>query len=138
MGKLRHIALSVRDLEEAAKCYEDAFGMQRVRQSDVAVMMSDGVVSLALLHLQSNDNAPDERGSDFIGIHHLGFLVDDMDEACATIENGDPAAVTLSTGERIAPGESVEVCGGEDIEVRRIRVNDGEFSGGWLIVDPAR
>lgn len=86
MGKLRHIALSVRDLEEAAKFYEKAFGMERVRQSDVAVMMSDGVVSLALLHLQSNDNAPDERGSDFIGIHHLGFLVDDMDEACAAVE----------------------------------------------------
>ncbi len=59
-------------------------------------------------------------------------------EACATIENGDPAAVTLSTGEQIAPGESIEVCGGEDIEVRRIRVDDGEFSGGWLIVDPAK
>ena len=87
MGKLRHIALSVRDLEEAARFYESAFGMKRVRQSDVAVMMSDGVVSLALLHLRSNDNAPDERGSDFLGIHHLGFLVDDMDAACADIED---------------------------------------------------
>ena len=86
MAKLRHIALSVPDLEKAAQFYEQAFGMERVRQSDVAVMMSDGVVSLALLHLQSNDNAPDERGSDYIGIHHLGFLVDDMDRACASIE----------------------------------------------------
>ena len=86
MGKLRHIALSVPNLEEAAQFYENAFGMERVRQSDVAVMMSDGVVSLALLHLQSNDNAPDERGSDFIGIHHLGFLLDDLDEACAAVE----------------------------------------------------
>lgn len=86
MAKLRHIALSVPDLEAAAQFYEKAFDMQRVRQSDVAIMLSDGVVSLAILHLRSNDNAPDERGSDFTGIHHLGFLVNDMDEACASVE----------------------------------------------------
>ena len=62
MAKLRHLALSVKDLEASAKFYEDAFGMERIRQSKVAIMLSDGVVSLALLHLRSNDNAPDERG----------------------------------------------------------------------------
>ena len=76
MAKLRHLALSVKDLEASAKFYEDAFGMERVRQSKVAIMLSDGVVSLALLHLRSNDNAPDERGPDYIGLHHMGFLVD--------------------------------------------------------------
>ena len=86
MAKLRHVALSVPDLEAAARFYEDAFEMKRVRQSDVAIMLSDGVVSLALLYLRANDNAPDERGSDFTGIHHLGFMVDDMDEACSAIE----------------------------------------------------
>ena len=44
MAKLRHLALSVKDLEESAKFYESAFGMERVRQSDVAIMLSDGVV----------------------------------------------------------------------------------------------
>ena len=86
MGKLRHIALSVPNLEEAAQFYENAFGMERVRQSKVAVMLSDGVVSLAILHLKSNDNAPDDRGADFHGIHHLGFLIDDMEDACASVE----------------------------------------------------
>jgi len=78
MAKLRHLALSVKDLEESAKFYESAFGMERVRQSKVAIMLSDGVVSLALLHLRSNDNAPDERGPDYVGLHHMGFLVDDI------------------------------------------------------------
>ena len=86
MAKLRHIALSVNDLEASAKFYEEAFGMERVRQSDVAIMMSDGVVSLALLHLRSNDNAPDERGPDYIGLHHMGFLVDDVPGAAAEVE----------------------------------------------------
>lgn len=86
MAKLRHIALSVKDLEATAQFYENAFGMERVRQSDVAIMLSDGVMSLALLHLPSNDNAPDERGSDYIGLHHMGFLVEDMTESCAAVE----------------------------------------------------
>lgn len=86
MAKLRHIALSVKDLERSAKFYEDAFGMKRVRQSDVAIMMSDGVMSLALLHLRSNDNAPDERGPDYVGLHHMGFLVDDVPAASELVE----------------------------------------------------
>jgi catechol 2,3-dioxygenase-like lactoylglutathione lyase family enzyme len=36
MAKLRHIALSVKDLQESATFYEEAFGMERVRESDVA------------------------------------------------------------------------------------------------------
>ena len=87
MAKLRHVALSVPDPDAAAKFYEQVFDMKRVRESKFGVMMSDGVVSLALLNLQVNDNAPDERGDNFVGIHHLGFLVDDMDDACASIED---------------------------------------------------
>jgi len=86
MAKLRHIALSVKDLEASAKFYEEAFGMERVRQSKVAIMLSDGVVSLALLDLHANDNAPDERGPDHIGLHHMGFLVDGMADACGMVE----------------------------------------------------
>ena len=86
MAKLRHLALSVKDLEESAKFYESAFGMERVRQSKVAIMLSDGVVSLALLHLRSNDNAPDERGPDYVGLHHMGFLVDDVPASSEAVE----------------------------------------------------
>jgi methylmalonyl-CoA/ethylmalonyl-CoA epimerase len=86
MAKLRHIAISAKDLETTAQFYEKAFGMGRVRQSKVAIMLSDGVVSLAILHLRSNDNAPDERGPDYIGLHHMGFLVDDVPAASAQVE----------------------------------------------------
>ena len=86
MAKLRHIALSVKDLQESAKFYETAFGMKRVRESDVAVMLSDGVVSLALLDLNRNDNAPDERGAGYVGLHHMGFMVDSVPETSAEVE----------------------------------------------------
>ncbi len=86
MNKLRHIALAVKDLQESAKFYEEAFGMKRVRESNVAVMMSDGVVSLALLDLHKNNNAPDERGNDYVGLHHMGFMVESVPEAAAEVE----------------------------------------------------
>lgn len=86
MSKLRHIALSVNDLQESAKFYEEAFGMERVRESDVAVMLSDGVVSLALLDLKKNVNAPDDRGSEYVGLHHMGFIVDNVPAASETVE----------------------------------------------------
>ena len=86
MAKLRHLALSVKDLEASAKFYEEAFDMKRVRQSKVAIMLSDGFFSLALLHLRSNDNAPDERGPDYIGLHHMGFLVEDVPSASEAVE----------------------------------------------------
>lgn len=49
-------------------------------------MRSAGVVSLALLDLKRNDNAPDERGPDYIGLHQMGFLVDSVSEASAVVE----------------------------------------------------
>ncbi len=87
MAKLRHIALAVKDLQESAKFYEQSFGFTRVRESDVAVMMTDGLMSIALLHLPTNNNtAPDDRGREFIGVHHIGFQVDDLDATSDAIE----------------------------------------------------
>lgn len=43
-GKLRHIAVSVPEKENAVKCYEETFGFQRVSQLHVATGFSDGVM----------------------------------------------------------------------------------------------
>lgn len=81
MAKLRHVALAVDDIEKTAAFYEQAFEMQRVRQSDVAIMLSDGVVSLAIIDANRNANAGARKG-----LHHFGFLVDEMDGAAARVE----------------------------------------------------
>ena len=80
MAKLRHIAITVDDMEKTASFYESAFGMKRVRESDVAIMLSDGVMSLAIIHTE-NPNAEGRRG-----LHHIGFLIDDMDTGAAQVE----------------------------------------------------
>jgi catechol 2,3-dioxygenase-like lactoylglutathione lyase family enzyme len=80
MAKLRHIAITVDDMEKTAQFYEQAFEMKRVRQSDVAIMLSDGLMSLAIIHSQ-NVNAEGRKG-----LHHVGFLVDDMESGAARVE----------------------------------------------------
>src|SRR6266513_2585467 len=42
--------------------------------------LSDGVINLTLLKFHSDDAAGDERGKEFHGIHHMGFIVDDLEK----------------------------------------------------------
>jgi methylmalonyl-CoA/ethylmalonyl-CoA epimerase len=81
MGKLRHIAIAVSDTDAAAKFYEQAFGMQRVRASTSAILMSDGVISLAIL---DNRNSHEALGA--TGLHHFGVIAEDVDETAAKAE----------------------------------------------------
>jgi len=82
MAKLRHIAMVVEEMEKTAQFYEKSFGLRRVRQTDTAIGLSDGVVSLVIIH-PSNVNM---KGDDRRGLHHLGFLVDDVDRESAKVE----------------------------------------------------
>ncbi len=81
MAKLRHVAIAVADIQATAAFYEANFGMQRVRESDVAVMLSDGTVSLAIIDSNKNVNAENRTG-----LHHFGFIVDGLDQAAERIE----------------------------------------------------
>ncbi len=81
MAKLRHIAITVPDPDATATFYENTFGLERVYKSNFGVLMSDGTVSLAILRFPNDETAGDERGKDFFGLHHMGFVVDDIDEA---------------------------------------------------------
>ena len=82
MAKLRHIAIAVPDIQATAQFYESSFGMKRVRESDVAVMLSDGTVSLAIIDSNKNVNAESRSG-----LHHFGFVVDSLDQAATQIES---------------------------------------------------
>jgi catechol 2,3-dioxygenase-like lactoylglutathione lyase family enzyme len=90
MAKLRHIAVAVPDLEKAAAFYEKSFGLERVKQTKKRIYLSDGTVNLTLL--PSDDLAGDKREG-FVGLHHLGFVVDDVAEAGKRIEQNAGALV---------------------------------------------
>jgi len=85
-GKLRHIAISVPDKEKAAKFYEETFGFERVSQSRVATRLSDGVMNITLLQFETQEDAGDDRGKDFVGLHHFGIWVDDIETMTQAIE----------------------------------------------------
>ena len=76
MGKLRHIAIAVPDADAAANFYEQAFGLNRVRESSSAVLMSDGVISLAILNNKTSHEALGHTG-----LHHFGVIDDDVAQA---------------------------------------------------------
>lgn len=89
MAKLRHLAMSVPDPDKAADFYCAAFDMERVGTTDSplanGVYVSDGVITMALLkyktdHWSGYVEGEDERGKDYVGLHHLGFWVDDLEE----------------------------------------------------------
>jgi methylmalonyl-CoA/ethylmalonyl-CoA epimerase len=84
-GNLRHIAISVPDKEKAARFYEETFGFERVSQSRVAIRLSDGVMNVTLLQFETDEDAGDERGKDFVGLHHFGIWVDDIEAITQSI-----------------------------------------------------
>lgn len=104
-GQLRHIAISVPDAAAAAKFYEESFGMERVSESGIAIRLSDGTVNLTLLNFPTDEDAGDERGKDYVGLHHIGVWVDDLDEAQAEIEKNGGSRKAIE-GE--APVENAE------------------------------
>jgi len=95
MAKLRHVALSVPDPHQAAEFYIKAFDMKKVGQNDSAqfegVYLSDGVINLALLHFKTDELTGEEGGKDFVGLHHIGFWVDDAHKAQKQVESAGAA-----------------------------------------------
>jgi methylmalonyl-CoA/ethylmalonyl-CoA epimerase len=86
MAKLRHIAITVPDPQAAAKFYKETFEMEVASESKFGVLLTDGTVSLAILNFPDDKTAGDERGKDFFGLHHMGFVVDDLEAAGAAVE----------------------------------------------------
>jgi methylmalonyl-CoA/ethylmalonyl-CoA epimerase len=88
-GRLRHVAISVPDPWAVAPFYQEAFGLQKVGETDSSlargVYLSDGTVTIALLNYKT-DEAAGERGRDYVGLHHIGFWVDEIKSARAQCE----------------------------------------------------
>jgi catechol 2,3-dioxygenase-like lactoylglutathione lyase family enzyme len=90
MARLRHIAIVVRDLEKAAEFYEKVFELKRVGRDDLefasGIYLSDGVVNLALLKYHGKRGSGLDNADTFVGAHHFGFQVDDIQAMQKRIE----------------------------------------------------
>ena len=90
MARLRHIAVCVKDLDKAAKFYEDVFEFKKIGREDLdigsAIYMSDGVINMALLNFAGSKGSDLEDAKSFVGTHHFGIQVEDLAEAQKKIE----------------------------------------------------
>jgi len=104
MARIRHIALTTENPAKTAAFYKEAFGLKELRRSpNGAVFLTDGYIHVAVLNLKDERSADmGAHGPDFTGIHHFGFEVDDLSEACEKLEDADAERLTAKTGEEAA------------------------------------
>src|ERR1700722_6374119 len=91
-AKLRHLAISVKDPEKAAKFFEEAFGMTRAGNAQRGVYMSDGVMNVALLNFGEEPVPGFDVG--YQGLIHFGMWVDDTDAADQRIKQAGGTYLT--------------------------------------------
>jgi catechol 2,3-dioxygenase-like lactoylglutathione lyase family enzyme len=103
-GRIRHFAISVPDPWAAAEFYKQTFGLEELGETDgklaEGVFLTDGVVNLALLKF-NDDEAAQGTGKDYVGLHHVGFWVDD---AIGSGEQAKAAGAAWIMGDPNNPG----------------------------------
>src|SRR3981189_1764199 len=96
MARIKHIALTTKEPAKVADFYKAAFGLKELRRSpNRAVFLTDGHINVAILNYKTEKSADvGAHGPNFDGIHHFGFEVDDLDEACEKLENAQAQRLT--------------------------------------------
>src|SRR5947207_5644944 len=96
MARIKHIALTTKEPAKVAEFYKSAFGLtELLRSPNGAVFLTDGHINVAILNYKT-EKSPDvgAHGPNFDGIHHFGFEVDDLDEACQKLESAHAQRLT--------------------------------------------
>jgi catechol 2,3-dioxygenase-like lactoylglutathione lyase family enzyme len=126
MAKIKHIALTTHNLEQVASFYKDVFGMAEVgRGGSTHIYLSDGDLNLTIRACKKRED-PDvgAHGEDFSGLHHIGFLVDDVLACADRMEKAGATRLTpldaaerrgsSSRGQRPSQAE-VKLCGPDGV-----------------------
>jgi catechol 2,3-dioxygenase-like lactoylglutathione lyase family enzyme len=106
MPRIKHIALTTKEPAKVAAFYKEAFGMRELRRSpNGAVFLSDGYINLAILNYKTEKDADvGAHGPNFDGIHHIGFEVEDLDEAVEKLERAEAQQLTEKDAPDVAMG----------------------------------
>lgn len=112
VAKIRHIALRATDVEAMANFFVNVFGMTiAYRRKNGSIDLSDGTMNLAILPLRVSGHRP--------GFDHIGFAVEDEDEACQRLD----AVGARNIGTTVDPHQVKFRC------PEGIEVEVGEWSG---------
>src|SRR2546422_4367190 len=103
MVKIKHIAIRTPDPEKTAAFYKDVFGLKEVGQARTGYYLSDGHINLAILKAREQGTEESPRdASGYAGVHHFGFMVDDVDETRRKLEAAGGVAPPSPPGGRPA------------------------------------
>ena len=103
MTRIKHIAIRTPDPERTAAFYKEVFGLKEVGQARTGCYLSDGYINLAILKSRDEGTAESPRDEPgYAGVHHFGFMVDDVDETCRKLEAAGAKAMTNRTDVRHA------------------------------------
>ena len=90
MAKIKHIALSTQDPEKTAAFYKETLGLEEVGKVDSPLAegyyLTDGSINVAILKFKNDQAADKPEGVDFVGLHHFGFKVEDLEATEARLE----------------------------------------------------
>ena len=100
MPRIKHIALTTKDPAKVAAFYKEAFGLREIRRNPRgAVFLTDGYINLAILNWKTEKDADvGANGPNYSGFHHIGFEVEDLDEASQNLERADGVRLTAKDG----------------------------------------
>jgi catechol 2,3-dioxygenase-like lactoylglutathione lyase family enzyme len=95
VAKIKHIAIRTPDPEKTAAFYKDVFGLKEVGKARTGYYLSDGHINLAILGSRDQGTADNPRDvPGYAGVHHFGFVVDDVGETCRKLEAAGARATT--------------------------------------------
>src|SRR3984885_1281185 len=92
MALIKHIAIASQDPAGTAEFYKKHFDLKELYRQprdtgDDGVWLSDGYIYFAILkHGPDSPKLGPDQSSDFCGIHHIGFMVDDQRAKVAELD----------------------------------------------------
>jgi len=115
MARIKHIAIRTHDVDKTAAFYREAFGLKDAGKGQNGVYLTDGRINIAILKVT--------RPSGKAGIDHLGFQVENLDNAVATAQR--VGARSLTEASQITPTDpskpqsyfEVKLAGPDDQEI---------------------
>ena len=91
MAKIKHIAIATQDPDKTAKFYIEVFGLREIAKINspgaLGYHLTDGDINLAILKFKNDQTAGMPAGKAYTGLHHIGFLIDDMKEVTEKVES---------------------------------------------------
>jgi catechol 2,3-dioxygenase-like lactoylglutathione lyase family enzyme len=92
MGKLRHLGIGSADPWKTADFYIKAFGLRKIGEISpnhvgaAGVYLTDGELNITIIKFKTDEYAGEGFTKDVVGLHHIGFHVENHDETRKAIE----------------------------------------------------